>query len=112
MDFKKYIVQFKRVDVEEGYFISQIYARNWFDAEDVIKSFPKYLNDFIKEIFILGELDSEVIVEEGFYLEDNTIQNLDWLFQYFQRDILPKKEKESLKQLLLDMEYYEFLINF
>ena len=112
MDFKTFIIQFKRVDVSKGYFLSQIYAKNWLDAEERIVNFPKYLNDYVKEIFILGELNSEVFVEEGFFDEDNTIQNIDWLFQYFQRDILPEKEKESLKQFLLNMEYYEFLINF
>lgn len=111
MDFKTFIVQFKRVDAD-GWFLSQIYAKNWFDAEERIVNFPEYLKDYVKEIFILGELNNEVFLEEGFFDEDNTIQNLDWLFQYFQRDILPKKEKEILKQFLLDMEYYEFLINF
>lgn len=113
MDFKTFVVEFKRIDEREGKYLSYIKAYNFDDAVQRIVAFPKYINEFVFNITLAGELNEEIFIEEGeFEVKDNSIQNLDWLFRYLQRDLLNIKEKESLKAFLIEMEYYEFLINF
>ena len=113
MDTKTFVIKFKRIDEREGNYLSFIKAYDFDDAIQRIIAFPKYINEFVYNITLSGELNKDIFVEDGdFEVNDNTIQNLDWLFRYFQRDLLSVEEKENLKVFLIDMEYYEFLINF
>lgn len=84
---------------------SYIYATDKEDAFERLEKFPSMLSEYIAEIFIIHPNSFDCFnVKEC----DKT----SFLFQYFQRDILPKEEKEGLREYLLEKEYYEFLINF
>jgi hypothetical protein len=110
---KKYGISFERKNME-GVYLSEIYAYNLQDAMTRLRKFPELIHDYITDITIMGEMGVDIIFEKfDEDAEEGLVEdNLDWLFKYFQKDIIPAKEKEELKEFFLEKEYYEFLINF
>ena len=109
---KKFVIIYKRVDAPRKHsFISTIYAKDWQDADERVL---KFKTDKVYDIDVKGELNEEIIIieTEEEYSDFLNLENLDWLFLYYQKDIISPQEKQELKEFLLKEEMYEYLIDF
>lgn len=109
---KKFVIEFKRIDSPRTYtFLSTIYAKDWQDADERVLKFE---TDKVYDIYVKGELNEEIIIveTEEEYSDFLNLENLDWLFLFYQKDIISPQEKQELKEFLLKEELYEYLIDF
>lgn len=111
---RKFCIDFNRKDAD-GLYGAEIYAKDYTHCEEIFKTLPPYIREVAMNFSVRGILEEEIFIEEMDMDEmlefqvDQTVENIEYLFWFMQKDLISTREMEKLKEALIRNEKYEML---